>query len=377
MTPLTELLRRHVEQGTIPGAVALLGADEPEIVCLGVAAPDGRPLREDSIVRIQSMTKLITAIAALRLVEAGRLELDRSVVEWLPELADRRVLRTPAAELDDTVPAQREITLRHLLTNTAGWGMILSPSPLQAAMAANGTEAGPEPVSPGADEWLALLAELPLAFQPGEGWRYHHSFAVLGILLSRVAGRPLADHLLDDLFGPLGMSDTGFWAPPDKLDRLAAAYRHGEHGLVETEPAGGSYYAGPPFDVSHGELVSTLGDYRRVIRLIQQGGSWNGIQLLAPDHVRLLTSDQVPAAAKQPDSFFPGFWDEMGWGFGVGVSTSGARRGRWGWSGGQGTNFWVDPDGTVGILLTQVEIDDDLGQLFDAFQALYPARAAF
>ena len=132
--------------------------------------------------RIQSMTKVITSVAALRLVEAGRLELDQSLVDWLPELADRQVLRRPAAELDDTVPARRAVTLRHLLTNTSGYGMVIQASPLQQAMAANGTEAGPEPLALGADEWLRRLADLPLAFQPGEGWRYHHSFGVLGIL---------------------------------------------------------------------------------------------------------------------------------------------------------------------------------------------------
>ena len=187
--------------------------------------------------RIQSMTKAITSVAALRLVEAGRLELDQSLVDWLPELADRQVLRGPAAELDDTVPARRAITLRHLLTNTCGYGMVIQASPLQQAMAANGTEAGPEPPAMGAEEWLRRLTELPLAFQPGQGWRYHHSFAVLGILISRVTGRPLGEHLAEDVFGPLGMTDTALWVAAGKLDRLPAAYRHGNEGLVgEPQP---------------------------------------------------------------------------------------------------------------------------------------------
>ena len=109
---LQELLSRHVESGTIPGAVAVLGSGQVEVVAAGVASVDGGPMREDAIMRIQSMTKAITAVAALRLVEAGHLGLDQSVEEWLPELADRRVLVSPAAELDDTVPARRAITLR-------------------------------------------------------------------------------------------------------------------------------------------------------------------------------------------------------------------------------------------------------------------------
>ena len=237
VSELEGFLVRHIEAGTVPGAVALRGGRDPEVVAAGVASVDGDPMRDDAIMRIQSMTKAITSVAALRLVEAGRLGLDQSLEEWLPELADRRVLTSPTAPLDDTVPAHRPITLRHLLTMGSGYGMEFGDSPLQKAMADNGTEAGPDPVTLGADEWLARLAELPLAFQPGEGWRYHHSFAVLGILMARLTGRPLGEHLAEDLCDPLGMPDTAFWVPKEKLDRLPAAYRHGEGGLVEMEPA--------------------------------------------------------------------------------------------------------------------------------------------
>jgi CubicO group peptidase (beta-lactamase class C family) len=152
----------------MPGAVALLAtAGDVEVVAAGAAAVSGRPMRDDAIMRIQSMTKVITSVAALRLVEAGRLGLDDSVEQWLPELANRRVLSTPTAALDDTVPAHRAITVRHLLTNTSGYGMAITESPLQQAMAANATEAGADPVTLGADEWLARLGDLPLAFQPG------------------------------------------------------------------------------------------------------------------------------------------------------------------------------------------------------------------
>jgi CubicO group peptidase (beta-lactamase class C family) len=369
---LQELLNRHVVAGTIPGAVALLGAGNAEVVTAGVASIGGGPMRENAMIRIQSMTKAITSVAALRLVEAGRLELDRGLVDWLPELADRQVLRTPTAELDDTVPACRAITLRHLLTNTSGYGMAIQASPLQHAMAANATETGPEPPAMGADEWLSRLTELPLAFQPGEGWRYHHSFGVLGILISRVTARPLGEHLAEAIFGPLGMTDTAFWVPEAKLDLLPAAYRHDDQGIVEIEPAGGGFYAGPPpFDVSHSELVSTAADYHRFARMLAEGGRVNGQPMMSPDHLRELASDQVPAACKTTDSFFPGFWDGMGWGFGVAVKTEGPQRGRIGWSGGLGTDFFVDPDGTVGVLLTQVEMGQELWPLLEQFQSLH------
>lgn len=326
-------------------------------------------MRDDAIMRISSMTKPITAVAALRLVEAGRIGLDESVEAWLPELADRRVLTSPTAPLDDTVPAHRPITLRDLLTMASGYGMEFGDSPLQRSMAENGTAAGPDPVTLGAGEWLARLAELPLAFQPGAGWRYHHSFAVLGILMARLTGRPLGEHLAEDLFDPLGMPDTAFWVPEENLDRLPAAYRHGEGDLVELEPARGGFYAGPPpFDVSHAELVSTARDYHRFLRTLVGGGRVDGAPLISDVHLRQMTSDQVPAENKTPDSFFPGFWDGTGWGFGVGIETKGPRRGRYGWSGGQGTNFYVDPDGTVGILLTQVEMGGRMAGMVNEFQ---------
>jgi len=371
-TALQELLNRHVVSGAIPGGVALLDSGTVGLATAGVASIGGSPMGEDAIVRIQSTTKAITSVAALRLVEAGQLELDQSLVDWLPELADREVLRRPTAELDDSVPACRAISLRHLLTNTSGYGMVLQVSPLQQAMAANGTEAGPEPPALGADEWLGRLAELPLAFQPGDGWRYHHSFAVLGILISRVTGRTLGEHLAEQVFGPLGMTDTALWVPESKLDRLPAAYRHGDEGLVEIEPAGGGFYAGPPpFDVSHSELVSTARDYHRFARMLADGGRVNGQPMISPDHLQQMIRDQVPAACKTPDSFFPGFWDGTGWGFGVAVKTEGPQRGRIGWSGGLGTDFFVDPDGTVGILLTQVEMGKDMWPLIDQFQSLH------
>jgi len=168
------------------------------------------------------------------------------------------------------------------------------------------------------------------------------------------------------------MTDTALWVAEGKLDRLPAAYRHGDGGLVETEPAGGGFYAGlPPFDVSHGELVSTASDYHRFARMLADGGRVNGQPMISPDHLEKMTSDQVPAACKTADSFFPGFWDGMGWGFGVAVQTEGPHRGRIGWSGGQGTDFFVYPDGTVGILLTQVELGADMRPLLTQFQSLH------
>jgi CubicO group peptidase (beta-lactamase class C family) len=365
-----QLLDRHVAAGTAPGVVAVIGTDEEaDVVTAGVASLGGAPMPADAIMRIQSMTKVVSAVATLRLIESGDLGLDQPIEEWVPELADRRVLTSPTAELGDTVAAEHPITVRHLLTNTSGYGMILTDSPLQRAMADNGTEAGPEAVAFGAGEWLRRLAELPLAFQPGAGWRYHHSFAVLGILIARVTGRPLGEHLAEEIFAPLGMTDTALWVPTDKLDRLPAGYRHSASDFVETKPTAGGFYAGPPpFDVDHGELVSTARDFYRFARALADDTG-----LISAEHKRLLSNDQVPEQCKSPESFFPGFWDGMGWGFGVAVQTVGPHRGRYGWSGGLGTDFFVDPDGTVGVLLTQVEMGGELWPLIAEFQDT-PAR---
>jgi Beta-lactamase class C and other penicillin binding proteins len=165
----------------------------------------------------------------------------------------------------------------------------------------------------GAEEWLRRLTELPLAFQPGEGWRYHHSFGVLGILISRVTGRPLGEHLAEDVFGPLGMTDTALWVAEGKLDRLPAAYRHGDEGLVETRACRWRF-------LRRAAVVRRQPRRARLHRTglsplrpdACRGGRVNGRPMISPDHLQQMTSDQVPAACKTADSFFPGFgtaWD--------------------------------------------------------------------
>ena len=355
-TLFRQILEDHVARGTAPGIIGVLGAPGGAIEI--VTAGD---LPADAIVRIQSMTKPILAVAALRLVQEGRLGLDDPVERWLPELAHRRVLRSPDAALDDVEPATTPITVRHLLTNTSGYGVQVVPSPLAQAMIANRTAAGQEPVAMGAQEWLDALAALPLAFEPGTGWRYHHSFGILGILLSRVVEGSLEDHLRGDLFGPLGMVDTGYTVPVDQAHRLPAAYRHEDGALVEVEPAAGGFSVAPaPFDLSHSELVSTAADYAAFVGMLAAGGRHDGDVIVDPELLALMRSDQVASSAKTDDSFFPGFWEGTGWGFGVAVQAAGENAGRYGWSGGQGTDFWIDPDGSFGIVLTQVEIGPEI-----------------
>ena len=357
---LPQILDDHVARGTAPGIIGVHGdpGGRVEIVTAG-------DLPADAIVRIQSMTKPILAVAALRLVQEGRLGLDDPVERWLPELAARRVLRAPDAPLDVAEPATTSITLRHLLTNTSGYGVQVVPSPLAEAMIGNRTAAGQEPVAMGAQEWLEAIATLPLAFEPGTGWRYHHSFGILGILLSRVVDGSLEDHLRRDLFAPLGMVDTGYTVPLDRAHRLPAAYRHDGGTLVEIEPAAGGFSVAPaPFDLSHSELVSTAADYAAFAGMLAAGGRHDGNVIIDPELLALMRTDQVSSSAKTDDSFFPGFWEGTGWGFGVAVQTAGEHAGRYGWSGGQGTDFWIDPDGSYRVVLSQVEMGPEIMGLF-------------
>jgi CubicO group peptidase (beta-lactamase class C family) len=371
-SPWIRALQDAVDEGTIPGALSMVGrADDVRVETVGAMALGGPPMRADAIFRIQSMTKAVTAAATLLAVQAGGLSLEDPVHTWLPELADRVVLRHPGGPVDDLEPAHRPIVVRDLLLNASGYGAAVDESPWATLMREHGMEAGPEPPSLGADEWLAALAELPLVHHPGEGFRYHHSFAILGILLQRFSGVPLQDHLERVLLGPLGMVDTGLTVPASQAHRLPAAYRLGAEGLQETEPVGGGFYVGPaPFDTAHGELVSTASDYHRFLRMLAAGGRIDGVPFLDPRLVEQMTTDQTAARAKTPESFFPGFWDTTGWGYGVGVTVAGGHVGRYGWSGGQGTTFFVDPDGTVATLLTQVEMGERMFGLLDRFQEL-------
>lgn len=361
---LHDLLARHVESGAIPGAVGTFG-ESCEPIAVGLTAPDGAPMPTDAIFRIQSMTKAITSVAALRLVDDGVFSLDDPIATWMPELADPRVLASPDAPLATALPARHAITVRHLLTNQSGYGAMTTDSPLREAMILAEVEAGAEPVALGAQDWLDALASLPLAFEPGEGWRYHHSFGLLGILLGRATGRSTQEVLKSAVFDPAGMFDTGYTVPIEHAHRLLPAFRHSPGGLEQTEPAGAGFSVAPaPFDVSHSELVSTVADYHAFLRALLDD------RLIDPALQNELRRDQIQPSAKTPDSFYPGFWENTGWGYGVSVVTAGAHRGRFGWSGGLGTDFFVDPDGTICIVMTQAEMDERIFGLLGELQEL-------
>jgi CubicO group peptidase (beta-lactamase class C family) len=379
-TTSRETLHALVDTGTLPGIVTLLAhGDDVRIDTWGVTdLASGTPLRDDAIFRIQSMTKPVLATATMRLVERGDLHPDDPVERWLPELANRTVLRTPDSELDDVVPATRLITVDHLLTNRSGYGIVMSDSPIGRAMVDHRVDAGPQPRLEPSDTWLARLAELPLIHQPGEGWRYHTSFDILGILLSRVTGTGLDDHLREAIFEPLGMPDTAMFVDGDRASRLVAAYHHDDDGnLVEDEPAGGGYHAGiPPFDVSHGELVSTVRDYHRFASMLIGGGELDGVRIVSDESVATMTRDHIDPAQKTDDAFFPGFWDTTGWGYGMGITTAADEYGgpgRYSWMGGYGTIWFNDPNvDLIAVGFMQVLLG---GPMMGAIDTFY--RAAY
>jgi CubicO group peptidase (beta-lactamase class C family) len=359
-------LRRHVTSGHTPGLVALVHQRGREHVeTIGTMAFDRTvPMRRDTNFRLASTTKPITAAGAMILVEECKVRLDDPVDEWLPELRDRKVLRTIESPLEDTVPAKRPISLRDLLTFRAGYGevaLFAPTSPLQKAM----MEARlplTEWLFPGTpDEFMKRLGNLPLAHQPGERWLYHMGCEILGVLIARVSGRSLGSFLRERIFEPLGMKDTGFFVPEAELDRLPTCYGTDlftHELLVLDEARGGQVAREPPFEAGAGGLVSTIDDMAAFGRMMLDKGAFGRERILSRPAVELMTRDHLTPEQKVASPFFPNFWNDRGWGFGMGVITGRSDiwgvPGRFGWDGAFGTSWWVDPrEELVGVLMTQ------------------------
>jgi CubicO group peptidase (beta-lactamase class C family) len=359
---LERVLARPVDSGVVPGVVALVGrGGDTEPVLLGSTSPGGPPVARDTIFRISSMSKPITAVAALTLVEDCVLRLDDPVDDLLPELADRRVLTGLTADLDDTVPAERPITLRHLLTFTMGFGQLMAePADYPILAAADERKIGmawPDPdTTPAPDEWLRRLGELPLMHQPGRRWAYNTSSDVLGVLIARAAGKPFGAVLAERVFGPLGMRDTGFSVPAAELGRFVPAYRTEAGERVVFDPVDGMWSRPPAFESGAGGLVSTADDMLAFGRALLAGGG----PVLSRSSVAAMTTDQLTPAQREVEVWPP--WDGLSWGLGVGVTLDrtgpAANPGRFGWDGGLGTSWSCDPgEDLVGVLLTQVMWD--------------------
>ncbi len=302
-----DALDAHVASGSVPGLVALIASgDDVEVHVAGRRAIGGALMSRDSIFRIASLTKPIGAVATMLLVEDGVLDLDGAVEAFLPELAERRVLRTLESELDDTVPANRAITVRDLLTNRLGFGALMLPPgslPIQRAEVEHElrTLGPPWPPTPhGPDEWIRHFGSLPLMYQPGERWLYNTGSHVLGVLIERAARRPLAEFLDERLFRPLGMVDTGFFVRPDQYDRFTTAYVPRPDGLrldVLDAPDSSWWSTPPALPNLAGWLVSTIDDYWAFARMLRDGGVHDGRRLMSPATIEAMTSRSADTAA--------------------------------------------------------------------------------
>jgi CubicO group peptidase (beta-lactamase class C family) len=356
---LHDIMARHVRQGDAPGLVSVVSRrGEAEIDAIGVTALGGRQaVRPDTIFRISSMTKPVTAVATLILLEECVLRLDEPVERFLPELADRRVVRRIDGPVDDTVPARRPITVRDLLTFRMGFGGYFGPCPVNDAAAPLQLSVGPPQPSlpPAPDEWLRRFATLPLMFQPGERWLYHTGADVLGVLIARASGQPFEEFVRQRVFEPLGMKDTGFFVPPAGIGRLATSYvtdPETETLRVYDEPAG-QWSTPPAFPSGGAGLVSTAPDFLAFAEMLLRGGA----PLLSRPSVETMTTDQLTPEQKAVSGFFPDDFDARGWGFCVSVVTRrehpAAPVGQYGWDGGLGTVWRNDPsEQMITVLLT-------------------------
>ncbi|HTP22114.1 MAG TPA: serine hydrolase domain-containing protein [Solirubrobacteraceae bacterium] len=345
----------HLGDAGVPGVVALIGrGDEVIVELFGNLDVGGAPVQRDSLFRIASTSKPITAAATLVVIEEGLIGLDEPVDRLLPELAGRRVLVRPDGPLSsETVPAERSITTRDLLTFTFGFGMVTemfgpgAPWPVVAATRRLGlsTIGPPNPdVQPDPDTWIAGLGTLPLLAHPGDRWMYNTGASVLGVLLARATGLPFADVLRTRLFEPLGMRDTGFWTAD--IDRLATAYVAKPDGLAVWDPPDGQWSRAPAFGDGAAGLISTADDLLAFSRMLLTGGG----SVLPAAAVRAMCSDQLSDGQKAFGGLGPGFFARKSWGYCQAVYDGGA----FGWNGGLGTSWIADParDLTV-IVMTQ------------------------
>src|SRR2546430_10626829 len=357
LSRMHNVMAGYVERGEVPGLVTLVSRrGEVHVDAIGmkaVAGPD--PIRRDTIFRISSMTKPITAAATMILVEECKVRLDEPVDRWLPELAERQVLKRLDGPLDDTVPANRPITVRDLLTFRMGFGQMMTPPDAYPILwAANEQQIGMGPPSPSTipapDEWMRRLGRLPLMHQPGEQWMYNTGSDVLGVLIARASGQPFETFLRERLFEPLGMKDTGFSVPEASLDRLATSYWTDPSSgkfTVYDEAMGSQWSRPPAFPSGAGGLVSTIDDYLAFGQMMLSLGKHGGWRILSGLSVELMTTDQWITAPQPGASLVPGVFDSHGWGFGVSVITRrddiAAVPGRYGWDGGLGTSWDSEP----------------------------------
>jgi len=342
-----------IEAGDLSGAVTLIWrkGEIAQVTTQGrrdIAAD--KPMQRDTLFRIASMTKPITSVAALMLMEEGRFKLDDPITQWAPEFANMKVLKDAQGPVEDVYDAPRDITFDDLFTHRAGlaYGFTSIGPIAHAYQKALGDVLS---INTAPDDWMKALGSLPLSYPPGERFHYSHATDVLGFLVGRISGMGYREFLMERIFKPLGMNDTDFYVPPEKRDRAAVVYRMDEK-QEKLEPVPFQQYDAPPaFCGGGGGLISTADDYLKFARAMLNDGELDGVRLLKPETVQLMRTNRLtPAQREIPFMGIP-FWMGQGFGLGVSVITDPAKQewmgagseGSFGWPGAFGTWWQADP----------------------------------
>jgi CubicO group peptidase (beta-lactamase class C family) len=371
---LDALLQRYVDENRIAGAVALVLRDGRPVYERAVGWSDkeaARRMTPDSIFRIASQTKALTSVAILQLVEEGRLALNTPAGAFIPTF-EKTTVAVRSESGVSMAPARRPITIRDLLTHTAG---ISYGTTADVASIYEGKGLGPaagygwytadkdEPVC----ATMERLGTLPFVAQPGEAWVYGYNTDILGCIVERASGMPLDQFFEKRITGPLGMKDTRFFLPPAERPRLAAVYASGTNGTITRAPEGargqGHYVEGPRRNFAGGAgLLSTARDYARFLEMIRNGGILDGVRILAPRAVALMTTNQVGT-----------LHSATGLGFGLGFETVdryGANGmssvGSFGWGGAYGTRYHVDPEARL-VMVLMIQLVPNATDLRETF----------
>ena len=350
-------LDRMLQDGQEAGAITLLarGGKIADFYTNGYRDLEKKlPMQRDTICRIYSMSKIVTAVGVMTLLEDGRFNLDDPIADYLPELKDLQVMTGGTADAPRFEPPKTQVTIQHLLTHTSGFGYDFDGADAvhqiyQRADLWSG---------PGLDAFVKKAGKLPLHTQPGEAFTYGINFDVLGALIERVSHQSFGDFLQSRIFGPLGMKDTAFHVPPEKLNRLAKTYKHGPDGkLVEAEPILGVHpEPRRTLQSGGGGLFSTADDYARFAQMLLNGGTLDGCRVLGRKTVELMSADHVSTLSHPPETVSVG----KGFGYGVEVTTHighgsiPASEGQYGWYGAANTYCQIDPhEHLIAIAFTQ------------------------
>jgi len=338
----TEKLQEYIDSSKFAGISALIYKDGETVYRKNFGYADlesEKPMDDNTIFRIFSMTKPITAAALMTLYDEGKFVLDDKVSRFIPEFAETKVFNPETKSLE---PQQNELTIRHLLTHTSGipygWDQNAYVDSLYRVTGAGGWDGT-------IGEKVKIMASVPLKFQPGTKWEYGLSIDVAGYLVEVLSGKPLDEYMKNVIFDPLGMEDTGFYAPEEKHNRLAGLYSLQSGNLEETRGGMSMAFKNPVTLFAGGAgLVSTMDDYLDFCKMLLNGGELNGTRILSEEAVKLILTNQLPEGAM--------YEENMGYGLAGGVNLS---NGEYGWAGAASTKFWLNPQENM-IVITMAQL---------------------